>query len=1726
MVRSLIRFALTDYFEILARYSHAAVQKTGIPHQGLGSPGQLSTLRNRVFAGPNGDLNRTAGVGGEMHNRPARCIVSRQRLRNLLFIAIIAASSPRQFLDAQSCANPVACENQQQGDTDWQVSGAGDSDIQGFATDISVNAGGTVFFKIKTNASAYHLDIYRMGYYGGAGARKITTITPSVSLPQTQPACLTDSQTGLADCGNWSVSASWNVPPSAVSGIYFAHLIRDNGDDSQIFWIVRNDSSHSDILFQTSDQTWQAYNDYGGHSLYGGPGTWNLNDRAFKVSYNRPFDTRSFEAASFVFNAEYPMIRWLESNGYDVSYFTGVDAARSPALITNHRLYLSVGHDEYVSTQARANIQAARDAGVNLGYFSGNEVFWKTRWENSIDGTNTPYRTMVCYKETYYGTPTLYVKDPADPGTWTGTWADPRFSPPADGGQPQNALTGTLFSVNGPGSDNTNLAIQVTADDGKLRFWRNTSMATLGAGQTANLPAGTLGYEWDSDIDNGFRPAGAVPLSTSNRSLTADLLLDYGGTYGGGDTTHRLVLYRAASGALVFGAGTVQWSWGLDNNGDGSSGSTADVRMQQATVNLFADMGVQPATLNSGLVPATKSTDITPPTAAITSPSGGGSVPYGTPLTITGTATDAGGGVVGAVEVSVDGGQSWHPATGRSPWSYVWSPWSLSGTATVLARAIDDSLNMQATPTSVNFNVTGGPSCPCSLWTPSTTPATAAENDNSAVELGVKFRSDVAGYVTAVRFYKGSTNTGTHTGSLWSQTGTRLATVTFTNETPSGWQQANFPSPVLISANTTYVISYYAPNGNYADDEPYFRSSYDKPPLHAPSDQVVGGNGVFQYNVGGGFPTGTFSSGNYWVDLVFVPSTPWSISGTVSNGAGASVSLTGPTSATVTVDSSGNYSFAGVQNGSYTVTPSLPGISFAPSSATVTINSASVSGVTFAGSILPTFTVSGTVAGLAGATVTLSGDSSGSTTTSSSGAYSFNVPSGMYTVTPSMNGYNFSPPNQAVSVANANVSGINFTPTQASSIWNPSAVPGTPSAADPSSVELGVRFQSSVPGFIVGIRFYKGSGNTGTHIGNLWSTGGTNLASVTFTTETETGWQQALFASPVPIAANTPYIASYFAPSGGYAADLNYFATTGVSNPPLQALADGGTAANGLYRYGSGSGFPVNTYQSTNYWVDVVFSPGPSYKISGTIAGGAGATVALTGSASGTATADGSGNYSFNGLGNGSYTVTPSQTGTVFTPASQNVTIAGADVTGINFTASPAPRYSISGTITGGAGATVTLSGAASGSQTADSSGRYTFLNLLNGSYTVTPSQTGMVFIPASRNVTVSGADSTGIDFAPAPRYSISGAITAGAGATVTLSGAASATQTADSSGAYNFSNLLSGSYTVTPSGTGLAFTPTNRPVTVTNANVGSVNFVANTVATYSISGTITGGAGATVTLSGAASASTTANGSGGYIFSGLVSGSYTVTPNLAGSTFSPVSSPVTISAANISGINFTQNAPLVIDVQTWKDQSSASTTIASPAFSTATTNELVLAFISTDQISPTAVKVNSISGGGLTWTLVQRTNAEGGTAEIWRAFATAKQTNITVTATISQRVASSMTIVSLENVDTTGANGAGAIGTTVSASAGSGAPTASLVTTRNGSWVFGVGNDFDGATLRTLGSGQTMIHQATSSSGDTYWFQRQNNRTPSSGTTVTINDTAPTQDSWNLTICEVLPKP
>jgi hypothetical protein len=905
----------------------------------------------------------------------------RTRVLTLLMLLSLLTSvlhlGPISIAEAAPCdppiANPIICENSKTGNpsSEWDISGAGDSNLQGFATDISVDQGQTVHFKVTTGASAYHVDVYRLGYYGGMGARRVATIPNTATVKRQQPACLNQGATGLIDCGNWSETASWVVPTDAVSGLYIARLVReDTGGASHVPFVVRDDDGRSDMLFQTSDTTWQAYNGYGGNSLY----TGSPDGRAYKVSYNRPFTTRGGGGGGgeedFIFNAEYPMIRWLERNGYNVSYSTGVDSDRRGAEILEHRVFMSVGHDEYWSGGQRTNVEAARAAGVDLAFFSGNEVFWKTRWENSIDGSGTPYRTLVCYKETHADAKI----DPTP--AWTGTWRDPRFSPPADGGRPENGLTGTIFMVNGPRTD----SITVPAADGKMRFWRNTTIATLGAGQSATLPAGVLGYEWDEEQDNGFRPAGLIRLSSTTVSGVGRLQ-DYGSNYSSGSATHNLALYRHSSGALVFGGGTAQWSWGLDSNHDRGS-AAADARMQQATVNLFADMGVQPGTLQSGLVGATASTDATAPTSAITSPAAGASISQNSTVTISGTAGDV-GGQVGGVEVSTDGGNTWHRATGRATWTYSWTA-TVAGSINLKSRAADDSANIETPGAGVTVTVTSNDttpptisgvqatfitttgatigwttneasntqveygtttaygssttlapafvtshsqalaglspntlyhyrvksrdsagnlatsadftfatqadasSCPCSIWGSATTPAVANENDTSAVQVGVKFRANVAGQVTGVRFYKGGLNTGTHVGSLWSGTGTQLATATFSDETASGWQQVNFAAPVAIAANTTYVASYFAPVGRYAVNGAYFTAAVTNGPLTAlASATETPGNGLYRYTATPAFPNATYNSENYWVDVVFTTgpdTTPPTISGVQATG--------------------------------------------------------------------------------------------------------------------------------------------------------------------------------------------------------------------------------------------------------------------------------------------------------------------------------------------------------------------------------------------------------------------------------------------------------------------------------------------------------------------------------------------------------------------------------------------------------------------------------------------------------------------------------------------------------------------------------------------------------------------------------------------------------------------------------------------------------------------------
>ena len=262
-----------------------------------------------------------------------------------------------------------------------------------------------------------------------------------------------------------------------------------------------------------------------------------------------------------------------------------------------------------------------------------------------------------------------------------------------------------------------------------------------------------------------------------------------------------MTLHRAASGALVFGAGTVQWSWGLDNNHDNDMGFTtpaASKDMQQATVNLFADMGVQPATIQGGLLLATQSTDTTPPTSTITSPTAGANLTLNVSTTVTGTATDSGGGVVGGVEVSVDGGQTWHPASGRASWTYSFKP-TVAGALTILSRAVDDSGNIETPGPGVS--VTAGT---ITTYTISGTISPTAAGNGATVKLTGSATATVTANASGAYTFSGLaagsyTVTPTQTGYVFNPVSTA---VTVTNANVSN---VNFTG--TQSSGTTYSIS-------------------------------------------------------------------------------------------------------------------------------------------------------------------------------------------------------------------------------------------------------------------------------------------------------------------------------------------------------------------------------------------------------------------------------------------------------------------------------------------------------------------------------------------------------------------------------------------------------------------------------------------------------------------------------------------------------------------------------------------------------------------------------------------------------------------------------------------------------------------------------------------------------------------------------------------------------
>ncbi|MFI9814288.1 DUF4082 domain-containing protein [Saccharothrix variisporea] len=455
-------------------------------------------------------------------------------------------------------------------------------------------------------------------------------------------------------------------------------------------------------------------------------------------------------------------------------------------------------------------------------------------------------------------------------------------------------------------------------------------------------------------------------------------------------------------------------------------------------------------------------------------------------------------------------------------------------TYTATARARDASGN-QSAPHNWVFT-TGSPrasACPCTVWADFARPAEPATLDTAPVELGAKVRFAGRGEVLGVRFYKGPGNTGTHTGSLWSANGLLLASGTFTDETTTGWQTLTFLNPVSVQANTTYVVSYFAPRGRYSVSPDFFAAEAGYGPVRALSSGTDGPNGVYHY--GGGFPSDSYNRSNYWVDVVY------------RSG------LNGDTTAPV------------VESHTPEVVPLSGTVSVTYSE---TIDPAS-----------PRVWLTDPAGATLHGTTSLSDDQR-TVTWQPEAPLS---PGTRYTATAIVADLNGNASTPAVWSLTTDP-----TPVCPCSLFSGATVPTITSAPDNGSYELGVRFKVTYNGHVTGVRFYKGTDNTGTHTGTLWTITGTPLATGTFVGETASGWQTLLFSTPVPVRAGTSYVASYTAPNGHFAVNHNYFQSVDVSSPPLTAPRNAWDTPNGVYA--AGGGFPTTAHQGNNYWVDVTYT--------------------------------------------------------------------------------------------------------------------------------------------------------------------------------------------------------------------------------------------------------------------------------------------------------------------------------------------------------------------------------------------------------------------------------------------------------------------------------------------------------------------------------------------------------
>jgi hypothetical protein len=510
--------------------------------------------------------------------------------------------------------NLIVLENQKTGTRNWQLSDvATRNEIAGYADASSINLGQALNLKISlAQAGEYNIDVYRLGYYGGMGGRLITHVMGLTGEMQPEP-IITNARTNLVEY-KWHTSYTLQTNSDWSSGFYLIKLTDSRtGKQNYIQFVLRDDNRPADIGFQDAINTAVAYNNIGGYSVY----DFNSleGQRAYQVSFDRPFQYDSgvgSEQFNNMLTWEYNMVRWLESQGYDVTYYTNLDVDTNQLHLYSQKIFLSVGHDEYWSMSQRNHVQQARDNGINLAFFSANTAYWQVRFEPSSAGQAN--RVMTIYKDTS-GIGTGQSLDPIVQKNLTA--ATTLFRSP-EVNRPENELLGVGY-IGDWGSGNLFNGFDYVVSNAADPYYANTGL------KDGERLKGLVGYEWDGLLNNDFTPAGLVVLSESPVKLLGQ---QPPVPLGCNTEISNAVRYTAKSGAKVFSTGSIQWVWGLDNyritkqQASGDSWLTrtknlmrsikkilqyrvttpkvtqprVDVRAQQIAVNVFADMGVKPQT--------------------------------------------------------------------------------------------------------------------------------------------------------------------------------------------------------------------------------------------------------------------------------------------------------------------------------------------------------------------------------------------------------------------------------------------------------------------------------------------------------------------------------------------------------------------------------------------------------------------------------------------------------------------------------------------------------------------------------------------------------------------------------------------------------------------------------------------------------------------------------------------------------------------------------------------------------------------------------------------------------------------------------------------------------------------------------------------------------------------------------------------------------------------------